>query len=1014
MSNISMDFNKIELDTISHWESINLKDKIKASRDYPDNKTFNFLDGPPFVNGKPHHGHLLVSYIKDSFARYYSSLGYKLNYQIGFDCHGLPLEQEAEKIVGKTSVLDSYDKIKLFTDTCRDIISNCSNVWYDTLERIGRQFDRDITYYTSNKNYMESLWWAFKTLFDKNLIYQSKKVMHYSPLLETPLSNFEANQNYQEITDTSVYVKFKLGKNPFFEDKDVYILAWTTTPWSLIANQGLCVNDEIDYHLIKSQDEYFIRCVENTNVHFKDYEIIDTFKGTKLNGLEYIPILEMNTNPMGFKIYSDSYVKSNGGTGVVHLAPLFGDDDLRVLNNNGYNISWLPDVVDSFVNIKYDLIINETNQKGRFIMDISPFIIQYLKQKRILFKTEKIKHSYPFCWRTDKPLVYLAVDAWFLNIQKIKEDLINNNQKINWYPSFVGSTRFDNWIKDAPDWCLSRNRIWGTPIPIWTSESGKMICIGSIEELEKYTNTTITDLHLDNLYNLIFEYNGEIYKRTLSVLDCWFESGMAGLSSVGYPECKDHSYPVDFITESLDQTRGWFYTLNVLSTALNNQPAFRNVVVSGLVLAEDGKKMSKRLQNYTTPNDLINKYGSDFVRLYLIGSPCARAESFCFKDEEIKEIAKKFIPYMNAFNMFSECLTYHKQEFGEINLDKKSDNIMDNWLINLTNKLALEIKIRMTKLEIYSIPNIIYNYWEHITNDYIKLSRDRLKNQDGKNEAENSLSTLYYALRKSVKIISPFLPFLSDHLYKKLFPEKISVHLDIYYYDESYDNDVITAFREFNNIVEAIRQLRHNYSIQRIIPLTSMIIYLKDKSFEMFSKILSKEVNVLNVSFDDMTILRKIYKPINSVIGKKFKERAGSIRKQIESGDLTNPEITEEMYSYDFAPIDVDKEKIGVFVSNNFQIYLNTEINNEIIKLAEIDSIRRLINQERKEMGLKMFNKIKINFKLNETWESLNDVLIERLRKQLSADINFVNELTSVKEIETLFNNKIQYEIIII
>lgn len=1011
-----MDFNKIELETLNHWDSINLKNRIKTSR--LTCQKFNFLDGPPFVNGKPHHGHLLVSYIKDCFARYYSSLGYQLNYQIGFDCHGLPLEQEAEKIVGKVSSSDDITRVKQFNETCRQIISNCSDVWFHTLNRIGRQFDRDLTYYTSNKNYMESLWWGFKELFNKGLIYQSKKVMPYSPQLETPLSNFEANQNYQEITDISIYVKFKLNEK-IFDFENVNMIVWTTTPWSLIANQGLCVNKDIEYNLVKSREQLFI-CAQNVVKNlFKECEILQTFLGSQLVGMTYQPILHMNQNPMGFKIYQDDYVKATTGTGIVHLAPIFGDDDMRVLNLHGYQISYLPNIIDSFVKIKDDMIFDSVNVKNMFIMDISPTIIQYLKNLNVLFKTEKIKHSYPFCWRTDKPLIYLAVDAWFLNVQAIKEQLLENNKMINWYPDYVGKLRFDNWIKEAPDWCLSRNRVWGTPIPIWISESGKMICIGSIQELEHLTNQTFSDIHIDSLYFTTITIDGEIYKRTPSVLDCWFESGMAGLSSLGYPQCVSSSYPVDFITESLDQTRGWFYTLNVLSTALNNKPAFKNVVVSGLILAEDGKKMSKRLQNYTAPNELIEKYGSDFIRMYLIGSPASHAESLCFKDEDIKEITKKCIPYINAFNMYSECLTFYNQQFSSIDLNTKSNNILDVWLVNLTHKLACDIKHRMNSLEIYAIPNIIYNYWEHITNDYIKLSRDRLKNQDGQMEAQQAISTLYYALSKSIKIISPFMPFITEYLYNKLNHNGSSVHLDFYNYDETFDTNIISAFRNFNNIVEAVRQLRHTHSVQRLIPLNTMELYLNDyvdenNGLAIFSKVLLKELNILNITFHNMDSLDKTFKPVNSIIGKTFKNEASNIKRLIESGDLSDSRITSDMYTFSYTPKTCSKDKMGVFVSESFHIYLDTELYPQIIKMAEIDSIRRLINMERKEMGLKMFNKIKIQFLKNDFWNSLEYEFTERIQKQLLADIEFVDSIDKFKVIETLFNTQIQFNIVVI
>ena len=587
------------------------------------NQKWEFLDGPPFVNGNPHYGHLLVSSIKDTIGRYMLQKGYNISYQIGFDCHGLPLEQEAEKQIGKVSPSDNIDKIKLFNNECRNIILNCSEEWFKILGRLGRQFDKSETYYTSDFSYMQSLWWGFKKLWDKNLIYCSKKVMPYSPLLETPLSNFEANSNYQERTDISVYVKFKILNS------DEKLLIWTTTPWSLFANQGICVNPELEYILIEYNNELLWVC--NNFNKIKDYKILKIILGKELIGIKYEPIFILNEKYKNlYQVYGDSYVDNKSGSGLVHLAPLFGEDDMRVMKNNNYTDNLLPNyLINNQMKFNIDYIVNNKNILNQFVIDTSLDIVIYLKNQNIALMSEKIKHNYPYCWRTDYPLIYVAIDAWFINVTKIIPDLIENNNKIMWYPKHVGSERFANWIKDAKDWCISRNRIWGTPIPIWINSKGDLICIDSVEELEKLCNKKINDLHIDYINDLTFEINGEIYKRTFGVLDCWFESGMAGLSRYGYPECINKSYPVDFIAESLDQTRGWFYTLNVLSTALNNQPAFKKVIVSGLILAEDGKKMSKRLNNYTNPQLLIDKYGVDSLRLYLIGSPACHAESFC-------------------------------------------------------------------------------------------------------------------------------------------------------------------------------------------------------------------------------------------------------------------------------------------------------------------------------------------------------------------------------------------------
>jgi isoleucyl-tRNA synthetase len=609
-----MDTVLIEKNINTFWKNNKIKEKIIDQN--KSNPEWIFLDGPPFVNGNPHHGHLLVSSIKDTMARYMNQKGYCVSYQIGFDCHGLPLEQAAESKIGKCSPNDTNLKIIEFNNECRNIIKSCSEIWFDTLEKLGRQFDKSQTYFTSNFEYMQVIWWSFKKLWDKNLIYRSKKVMPYSPLCETSLSNFEANSNYQERNDISIYVKFKITNS------NEFLLIWTTTPWSLFANQGICINPTFTYYLIElsSFDKLWL-CQFAIDKLFKqdNYTILKTIIGSELVGLKYDPIFKID-NYNNYQIYGDNYIQEMTGTGLVHLAPLYGEDDMRVMIKYGYDINNLPEyLIDSQVKFNIDYYVNNNNIKGKFVMDTSLDIVIHLKNNFHVLKSEKIKHSYPYCWRTDYPLIYLAKDAWFLNVQKIIPDLIKNNNKIIWYPEHVGTERFVNWIKNSPDWCLSRNRVWGTPLPIWINDKNDTICIESISELENLTNQKFNDLHIDKLGDIKININGSIYHRTPYIFDCWYESGIAPLARFGYPKCKELKYPVDFIAESLDQTRGWFYTLNVLSTALFNEPAYKKVIVSGLILASDGKKMSKRLNNYTSPNILIDTYGADILRLYLIG-----------------------------------------------------------------------------------------------------------------------------------------------------------------------------------------------------------------------------------------------------------------------------------------------------------------------------------------------------------------------------------------------------------
>jgi len=1019
-----MNFNTFEKEIIQYWACEDVTNKIKESR--KESPIWQFLDGPPFVNGTPHHGHLLVSAIKDTMVRYMSQKGYQITYQIGFDCHGLPLEQEAEKTIGKVSPNDNLERLTEFNNQCRNIISNCSEVWYETLGRLGRQFDKSQTYKTCDLKFMESLWWAFKKLWDDGLIYQSKKVMPYSPKCETPLSNFEAGSNYQERTDISIYAKFKLVNS------DEFLLIWTTTPWSLFANQGICVNGEFDYQLVELSTDNFTEKLwvakDFVEKLFYDpkysYQVMKTVKGSELVGLEYQPIFPVN-NYNNYKVYADSYVQNTSGTGLVHLAPLFGDDDMRVMKLPHLQ---LPDyLVDSQVKYTISYIVNNVDIKGMFVMDATTDIVIHLKNTNQAFKSEKIKHNYPYCWRTDYPLVYLATDAWFMNVQQIIPELIENNKQIHWYPSYVGTERFANWIKDSPDWCLSRNRVWGTPIPIWMNEHGDKMCIGSIKELEELTGNTFNDLHLDSLNSVEFTIlenpdKGTMkgtFKRTFGVLDCWFESGMAGLSRFGYPECADKSYPVDFIAESLDQTRGWFYTLNVLSTALNHSPAFKKVIVSGLILAEDGKKMSKRLQNYTSPDAIIEKYGADIFRLYMIGSPAAKAESFCFKDSDLIEITRKIIPYYNAHLFSKEC------KFKYTTL-VASNNQLDQWIRMKLIETNQYIYRHMENLELPSIPNHIYKFIDTLCNTFIKLSRDRLKGNISEIDHNESYSTLYYVLKDFNKLLVPFMPHLAEYFNKSLSYDENneSVHLQTIdinsIFDYKLDINLLNGFYSVNEVLETVRNLRQQINKPIFYPLDKIELYTDSPSIVEYKNIICKELNIKNLIINSTETLNKTYRPNKGSLCKTFKKEANKYIALIEQGNVLWEGCLAEYYTFEYNLDPNICDMVGTkFNYNNSDgyisqavLYLSTNTSKDNDMEAEINNIRREINILRKEMNFKLSNKVQVIFEKNIFWDEIKPELIEILSKRLNVPIDFVDSLVEYKIIETFTGTKLKVSLL--
>ena len=737
-------FKCVDSSILEYWDKNNIF--LESLEKNKNKKLWTFLDGPPFVNGTPHSGHVLVSYVKDTVIRYKSMEGYYIPRTIGYDCHGLPLEQAAEEKIGintKDEILE-YG-IGNYNNVCRDIIKTCSDQWEKCFHRLGRWVDIKKKYKTMDTSFMESEWWAFKKLFEKNLIYKGFKIMPYSYACTTALSNFEANQNYKDVIDQTATVSFPIIGNSQFTN--TFIIAWTTTPWTLPSNLALCVNPTMIYlkvwdiekkcfYIIAEDLLDKVYGINKKKPAITIYKIESTIMGSDLIGLKYEPLFNYFSNEKYFHILGDSFVKNESGTGIVHLAPAFGEDDYRVclenniIDKNGDRLICPVDDSGRFTN-------NVIDYYKRNVKDCDKDIIKDLKIKNRLFSQAPYKHSYPHCWRTDKPLIYKCINCWFINVESIKSELVQNNLQTQWVPNYVKENRFHNWLENAKDWCVSRSRYWGTPIPIWISDDGEEIkCIGSIDELKNLTGITdINDLHREFVDHLEIpsQMGKGMLKKIPDVFDCWYESGLCGLASLHYPfenkEYFENNFPIDFITESLDQTRGWFYTLMVLSTALFNKPAFKNVIVTGLILASDGKKMSKRLKNYTDPMILIDQYGSDPLRLYLISSPVVRAEPYSFQDKGIEQITRKLLPWFNGYKFFVECYTRYSKIYPEsdINLINNSNNVTDIWIKEKLNDLIGFIRSEMEQYRLYNILDHLLEFIDQLTNWYIKLNRDRLK-----------------------------------------------------------------------------------------------------------------------------------------------------------------------------------------------------------------------------------------------------------------------------------------------
>ncbi|MBP5320608.1 MAG: isoleucine--tRNA ligase, partial [Kiritimatiellae bacterium] len=654
------DFPKMERDVLAFWEADGTFQKsLERNRGKRD---FVFFDGPPFATGLPHYGHLLAGTIKDIVPRYQTMRGFHVERRFGWDCHGLPIEALAQDALGVNGAAEIKQLgVDRFNEQCRSMVLKYVNEWRRTVTRMGRWVDFDNDYKTMNPAYMETIWWVFKQLWDQGRVYRSHRIMPYSWKLSTPLSNFEAGSNYKDVQDPTVTVRAKVlsGADPAWGE--TYLLIWTTTPWTLPENLMICAGAEIDYCVVRDAADgvNFVIARDRLSAYYKkpdQYQVVAELKGADLKGWSYEPIFPYFAHLAAegaFHVLNDNYVTTADGTGLVHIAPAYGEDDFRVCREAG--MMAFADPLDASCAFTDAL----PEYAGRFCKDCDKDIIKRLKAEGKLVHQSTIVHSYPFCDRTDTPLIYRAIDAWYVRVEDLHERLAKNNDTVHWMPAYVGDKRFGNWIRDARDWNISRNRFWGSCIPVWINEADPddMICVGSVAELEALSGQKVTDLHKHYVDQILIHKDGKTYRRTPEVLDCWFESGSMPYAQQHYPfERKDEVasfFPADFIAEGLDQTRGWFYTLMILGTCLFDRSPYKNVVVNGLVLAEDGKKMSKRLKNYPDPTHILDAYGADALRLYMIYSPVVRAENLRFSEAGVKQILRDLlIPWWNAYSFF--------------------------------------------------------------------------------------------------------------------------------------------------------------------------------------------------------------------------------------------------------------------------------------------------------------------------------------------------------------------------
>ena len=1026
-------FVKSEEEIQKFWN----KDRIfeRSLEESKNDPSFTFYDGPPFATGLPHYGHILAGFIKDTIGRWATMDGKYVQRIAGWDQHGLPIEYEIEKKLGiKTKEQIEELGLTNYNNACKEIVMSCADEWKSIMNRLGRWIDFDNAYKTSDIEFMSKTWSTFAKLYEKGLIYQGTKVMPYSLACTTPLSNFEASSNYQDVIDRTIIVKF-----PVSGFKERYILVWTTTPWTLMAHYAIALNPEFTYILFEYNEcEYYIAkdrvqfLCEKLKIKETDIKILEEIWGKDLIGKRYTPFFDyINISKENkkdlYQIYGDSFVTNDSGTGFVHIAPAFGEEDYNVMLKN--NVVKKDTVL--YDHLDENGYVKEGEYKGTFYKDLNGKIIKYLNTFGLLFLEFQYNHSYPFCWRSDTPLIYRAVKSWFLNVEPIKERMKELNKSVYWYPDYVGNGRFAQWLNGTRDWCISRNRYWGTPLPIWKSEDNDILVVYSKEHLEELTGLTINDLHRDIIDTIMIEVNGKSYKRVPEIFDCWFESG-----SVPYAS-PTTGYPAQFIAEGLDQTRGWFYTLLVLGTALEDKSPYESVIVNGLVLAADGKKMSKRLKNYPDPMEVVNKYGSDALRFYLLTSVAVKGEPLRFIENGVKGVLQNIlIPLSNSVNFFVEyyklfgtqidfenvketrILKYEKYKNCVLHWNKE----LNSWIQYKTNIFVNEVYQCYKSYYLDKIGLIVQKYIEDLNNVYIKLNRNDIKGKNGEIAQIYGLYTLYNVLKRVLLVLAPILPFFSEAQNQILFDENngkkvvdvdslllsvphpieketnrvvqtVSTELELKYESihlnkfkelapfilnkEDYKN--INIIQVIKEVIEDIRNVRIEYKISTKRPLSKVQIKFEKYIYDYFNQknnidysIIENECNIieLTIDYNDEQDIKYIYeyKLDFKKCGTKFRHEAKDFAEFIKS--LTQNQL---------------KSIYDGTVNGSISYYGIDEIKNNdlitIIRKEDIEKSNEFVIINKADYNIKVY--IQSNPMLEELYEMKNiATTFQKMRKE--------------------------------
>jgi isoleucyl-tRNA synthetase len=1025
----------IEEKILNFWKKNKIFEKSVSSRD--DNKLFVFYEGPPTANGKPGIHHVMARTLKDLVCRYKTLKGFRVERKAGWDTHGLPVEIEVEKKLGikhKSEVLD-YG-IEKYNKACRESVFKYLDLWEKMTTRMGYWIDLDSAYITLTNNYIESVWWALKTLFNKGLIYKDYKIVPQDPKSETVLSSHELALGYRETKDPSVYVLFKL------KNKDEYFLVWTTTPWTLISNVALAVGSDIHYVKIKNNDKIIILAKDRLSVIDGEFEIIEEFKGKELEGIGYeqfFNYIKLEDNPAykgkkAFFVAPGDFVSTEDGSGIVHIAPAFGADDYEL--SKKYNLPMFQPVTRGGL-----FTSDVTDFAGQFVKDADKGIIIKMKEEGKLYRKETITHSYPFSWRHENvPVIYYARESWFIRTTSIAGRMVELNKTITWQPPEVGSGRFGNWLEENKDWALSRDRFWATPLPIWVSDDGDMFAVGSIEELKEgfieengkriyVKNIKDIDLHKPFVDSIFFEQNGKVYKRTPELIDVWFDSGSMPFAQYHYPfENKEwfekHSFPADFICEGIDQTRGWFYTLHAIATMLFDSIAFKNIIVNELILDKKGLKMSKSKGNTVDPFMLFNKYGADATRWYLItNSPPWRPT--LFDEEGLIEVQRKFFgTLLNTYSFFALYANIDEFKFSEDLVDYKQRPEIDRWVISKLNSLITDYEKMMNEYDVTKAARAVSDFTiAHLSNWYVRRCRRRFWKSEMNDNKLSAYQTLYECLITISKLTSPFAPFISEELYQNLnsiTKKEIfeSVHLSEFPNPVYFEKELEQKMEIAQKVVYLTRSMRAKNNLKVRQPLKKIMVVVEKEKIEALNKmkdVILEEVNIkeLVVLNDDSRIVNKSAKANFKSIGPKFGKNVNAVSNAIKA--LSNIEIAaielgesikikvgcEELHITKDDVEVISSEISGwlVEMEEGVTVALDVELDETLIAEGLAREFVNRIQNMRKDAGFDVIDRIKINFngssKLVEAVKTFskyisNETLAEQLEfeERLSGGFN--------------------------